>query len=240
MNLKQAQKVVSDYGGFIEYALYRYNVVVFLEGIPESLLPYPPPVIEDAINIVAKYYHDYGNNKKAEALHECHACLRFFKDDEKSILEAVKYSNKMPDLNTQLIKGFRSKEVQRYFLEKVDFQNPDFSSARKIIDIYNEFIKYTHIGLSYIFCQKIPATLLPFPKIHLAKALDTCLISDDKNTEVYTSVNAKLEDYVDAEAAINELIKNFSDKDKRNSIISDIKKYQLKYSMNTLLISELI
>ena len=251
MNLKQAQKIVHDYGGFIEWALFRYQIVIFIGSIPESLLPYPPKLIEEASNIVAKFYHDNGDKKKVEVIQECMCWLQAFEDDEKSILRAVKNFNekKFLELNTESIKGFRSNpnhqnHISGLFkdrpLDKVDFENPDFSTAHKTVAVYGEFLKYAHIGLSHIFCDNIPETLLPFPKIHLVKALDTCSIGDDKNTEAYTSGKAILEDYVDAELAISELIMNFSDKEKRESIISDIKKYQLKYTMATLLTSELI
>ena len=249
MNLKQAQKIVNDYGGFIECALFRYNITIFLEFIPESLLPYPPQLIEDAINIVAEYYHYCGDKETVNDLQRCGIHLLYFKDDQKAILAAVKNFNekKWLDLHTELIKDFRNSEGQQSYisgffkdmaLEKVDFENPDFTTARKIVDIYSTFLKYAHTGLSYIFCKKTPESLLPFPKIHLVKALDACSISDDKNTEVYTSGKAKLDDYVDAEVAISELIKNFSDKEIRDTIISNIKKYQLKYTMDTLLSSE--
>jgi len=239
MNLKQAQKVVSDYGGFLECAHWRFHAI-FLASIPESLLPYPPQYIEDALNIVSKSYHDNGDIEKVKLLQECHGWLLFFEDDEKSILEALKNFNekKMYDLIVELIKGFRGTPAQRNYisgffkdapLEKVDFENPDFSTAYKIMTIYSTFLKYAHMCLSFIFCQKIPESLLPFPKKHLIKALDACSIGDDKNAEVYTSGKAILEeDYVDDEVAMSELIKNFSDKEMRDSIIADIKDFQLR------------
>jgi len=239
MHLKQAQKVFSDYGGFIECAFFRFHTV-FLGIIPESLLPYSVKYIEEAFNIVAKYYHDKGDKKSVELLQRSIGWLLWFEDDEKAILEAVKNFNekKMYDLIVELIKGFRGTQGQKNYisgfftdihLEKVDFENPDFSTAHKIVEIYSIFLKYAHMRLSFIFCQKIPESLLPFPKKHLVKALDACSIGDDKNIEVYTSGKTILEeDYVDDEVAMSELIKNFSDKEMRDSIISDIKDFQLR------------
>lgn len=237
MNLQQAQKVVSDYGGFMECAILRFNTV-FMAGIPKSLLPYPLQYIEDAINTVAKSHHDIGNAAKVNTLQECHAFLLWFEDDEKAILETGKRFNekKWRDLVAELIRGYRStphhqKYISGFFtdrpLEKVDFEKPDFSTAYKIMTIYSTFLKYAHMCLSFIFCMKIPESLLPFPKQHLVNALDACSIGDDRNAEVYASGKTILEeDYVDDEVAISEMIKNFSDKDIRDSIISDIKEFQ--------------
>ncbi|MBN2270946.1 MAG: hypothetical protein JXN61_10050 [Sedimentisphaerales bacterium] len=245
MNLKQAQKVVSDYGGFMECALRPFHII-FMAYIPKSLLPYPLQYIEDAINIVGKYHHELGNTAKVNTLQECHAFLLGFEDDEKAILEAGTRFNekKWRDLVAELIRGYRSnpnhqKYISGFFTDKplmqVDFENPEYSAAYKIMTIYSTFLKYAHMGLSFIFCRKIPESFLPFPKQHLVNALDACSIGDDRNAEVYTSGKAILEeDYVDDEVAISEMIKNLSDKEIRASIISDIKKFQREsaYNMN--------
>lgn len=38
--------------------------------VPESFLPYPSDVLEEALNIIAKYYFDSGNQKMSENIKE--------------------------------------------------------------------------------------------------------------------------------------------------------------------------
>lgn len=242
MDLKEAEKIVSVYGGFIEWALWRLNAIFFY-NIPESLLPYSVKCIEEASNIVAKSYHDKGDKKTVEDIQRCKCLLVEFKNTEEAMFEVFERfkSKTWYDCSINIIKSCREvekKHISGYFkevpLEKVDFDNLNFYNISKVAEIYSRFIRHAHMRLSFIFCGQIPESLLPFPKESLAKAFTfyTNLYGstgDEEKSEAWAYGKTVLEeDYVDDDVALNQLIKNFSDKEVRDSIISDIKEYQLE------------
>lgn len=238
MDLKEAQKVVSDYGGFLEWLYFRLKPV-FWNKIPESLLPYSIQHIDDALNTVARHYHDKGDKKMVNNIQESQILLVSFVDDKEAILNSVKMlsDKKWFDGMMGLIKDFwqlygEPKHISGLFnnppIGKVDLENQDLSTDRKIVDIYTTFLKYAHMRLFFIFSQKIPESLLPFPKIYILKALETQandhdLVDNNENAELFTYGKTILEDYVEDEVAMAELIKNFTNIETRNSIIADIK-----------------
>ena len=228
----------------MEWVYWRLKPI-FWNKIPKSLLPYSVEYIEEALNIVAKSYHDKGDQKMVNNIQETQMCLISFVDDEEAILNSVEMlrDKKWFDGMLKIIQDFRQlygepKHISGFFkdapIEKVDFENPDYSTAHNIVKIYSTFLIYAHMLLSFIFCQKIPESLLPLPKKYIHKALDSHanlheLFGQDKSAELFNYSKTILdEDYVDDEIAINELVKNFSDKKTRDSIIFDIKEFQLK------------
>jgi len=237
MKIEEAEKITGNYGGFVEWLYFRLKPI-FWNKIPKSLLPYSIEYIEEALNIVAKSYHDKGSQGMVKSIQETQILLVSFVDDEEAILNSVDMlkDKKWLDGMLKIVKDFRHlygepKHISGFFketpFEKINFENPDFPTAYKIVDIYSTFLKYAHMRLSFIFCQKVPESLLPFPKKHLLKALDVCYVSDNKNAETYIYGKKFLEeDYTGDEAAMSGLIKNFSDKEIRDSIISDIREFQ--------------
>ena len=240
MNLEQAQDVVAEYGGFLEWANSRLRKI-FLGFYPKSLLPYSPQYIEEALNIVAEFYHSIRDKEKVKVLETCMGLTCNSKEDEKSIFQVLEFINdekwqklKWRDLMIENIKGFRTEDqnhISSYFKEKsyeeINFENPDYPTANIMYHIFCKFLTYAHKPLFFIFCRKVPESLLPFPKKHLLKALDCCSINDNINLEKYSAGKEILEDYIDDEVAIDELIKNFSNKETRDSIISVLKVYSL-------------
>jgi len=68
--------------------------VFFFSGIPESFLPYPKDVLEDALNIVAKSYWDEGDRKTSNLISGSISALIFYKKDEEAFQKASKdFSN---------------------------------------------------------------------------------------------------------------------------------------------------
>jgi len=238
MNLEEAREVVSDYGGFIEWAYFRFKPVLW-NKYPESLLPYSRESIDDALNIATKYYNKEGNQKMVNSIEEVHYLLTYFVDDEEAIINSVKLFKKKKwfGIMMKLIKDFprlygEPKHISRLFknppIGKVDLENQDQSTDYKIADIYSTFLKFAHMPLFTIFSQKIPESFLPFPRAYILKALDAQanihdLKGDEENAELFTYGKDILEDYTDDEVAMIELIKNFSNKKTRESIIVDLK-----------------
>ena len=67
---------------------------VFGPTIPESFLPYPKDVLEEALNIVAKHYYDSGNIQISKAIQETMPCILCYEENEKAWEEASKmFSN---------------------------------------------------------------------------------------------------------------------------------------------------
>ena len=160
MNLKQAQDVAAEYGGFLEWAHSRL-FTIFFSDIPESLLPYTPQYIEDSLNIVAENYHNHRDFEKVKLLQETIGTLIFYKDDEKAILQVLEFISeekwrdlRWRDLTIEKIKDFRTKDqkhISSYFKEKpfeeIDFENLDYSTAYKMVDITSRCLKSAHIPL---------------------------------------------------------------------------------------------
>lgn len=242
MDLQKAKKIVSAYGGFIERARWRLNAIFFY-NIPESLLSYSVECTKEACNIVAKHSYENGNKESVEDIERCMCWLGEFKDNEEAMLGALEKFKikKWYDLSIELTKSCRNVDkeyISKFFkdvpFEKVDFDNLDFYSASKAVEIYATYLKYGHMPLSYIFYQEIPESFLPFPKEDLIKALtfytNMSELTDNKeNADTYTYGKTILEkEYIDDEVAMSQLIKNLSDKEIRNSIISDLKNFQQK------------
>jgi len=62
--------------------------------IPESFLPYPKDVLEEALNIVAKHYYDSGNIQISKTIQETMACILWYEENEKAWEQAAKmFSN---------------------------------------------------------------------------------------------------------------------------------------------------
>ena len=87
MHLKDADKIVQEWGKHLEY-VYSKLAVVFMAHIPESFLPYPKIIIEEAINIVISHYQNIGNAQAVRGLKTVAAYLHCYKDDEEALVEA--------------------------------------------------------------------------------------------------------------------------------------------------------
>ncbi len=83
MTINEANKIFRDWK---EYAEINDKLMKFFmfSGIPESFLPYPKEMLEEALNIVAKNYFDSGDHKASEAVKNTIAFLIFYKSDEEA------------------------------------------------------------------------------------------------------------------------------------------------------------
>jgi len=61
---------------------------VFLAKKPKSFLPFPEEVLEEALNIVAKYYFDAGDIKLSKLIQESIPAIWQYTDDEAAFKEA--------------------------------------------------------------------------------------------------------------------------------------------------------
>ncbi|MGK5090244.1 hypothetical protein WDW86_22065 [Bdellovibrionota bacterium FG-2] len=243
MDLEEARKVVSDYGGFIECALTRLKII-FFTGIPVSLLPYSVDQIKEALGALTVFYHEKGDAKSLEAIRMTAFHLVYFIDDQEAMQKAVERlsSRDWHDTVIEIIKTFRNTPDQKTYIltnlqnagiESIDLENLDLPTADKMVDIFSTFLKFAHMRLSFVFRDNIPESLLPFRKTHLLQALDVQakihgLFGAKESQELFVYAKTLLEeDYVDDEVAVNELIKNLSNKEMRDSIVFDLRELQM-------------
>ena len=92
MTLNEANKIVQIYGKYLEYIGGKL-LTIFCARIPQSLLPYPKDVLEEALNIMAEYHHKAGNHNVVNSIQTTIAALIGYVDDEEAILQAAKNFN---------------------------------------------------------------------------------------------------------------------------------------------------
>jgi len=89
VTLEEASKIIDIWGKYLEFENSRF-MLLFLSSIPESFLPFPKVVIEEASNMMAKYHHNNGNKAGADAMQAASSWLIFYNDDEESLSTAAK------------------------------------------------------------------------------------------------------------------------------------------------------
>lgn len=82
MTFEKADKIVRDWK---EYMEINDKLGMIFISLPESFLPYPMEILEEAINIVAKSYYDEGDIKTSDIIKESVGFLVRYKDDEEAI-----------------------------------------------------------------------------------------------------------------------------------------------------------
>ena len=83
MEMNEAKMIFKSWQDYMEIA-DKFNRLML--PVPESFLPYPANVLEEALNIIAKYYFDSGNKKMSEKIKDLMAAylLPFFKINNKT------------------------------------------------------------------------------------------------------------------------------------------------------------
>lgn len=99
MTIEEADKIFNSWKEYGEINDKLMNFFMFT-GIPESFLPYPTSVLEEALNMIAKNSFDTGDFKKSEAIQNTIAFLLLYKNDN----EALNDITNSPILKTQIIK----------------------------------------------------------------------------------------------------------------------------------------
>lgn len=89
MELEEANKIVNAWGIHLEYFQGKLTFL-FGGNIPESLLPFPIETLEEALNIMAEYHHNNGNEEGCNVMKGGFGWLTAYKNDEEAILQATK------------------------------------------------------------------------------------------------------------------------------------------------------
>lgn len=242
MTLKQAEKVLYDeYAEFLQSDTNRFGAI-FPITPPVSFYPYHPKHIKEAINILKTDCEKKGEVSKIKAIENVEPFLWHIKEDEECMVKLVE-DVKWRDLSFKLVKDFQKNPNQISYIEKylegesfdkIDFNNLNTNTAKKLSEIVNLFFKNSYLLLNIIFETKVPESLLPFSKTKLIKLIDFLIEfynSANKNEEVeaYTFMkNYITDEYIDDEIAMKEFINNISNKDNRDSIILNLQNHQTK------------
>ena len=88
---------------------------LFSANIPESFLPFPKKMIEEAMSILAKHHHNTGNQEAVKAIRNSIGFLTAHTDDERAILEVLKVFND-PEWRKATLPAF--KEFQKKGIRK--------------------------------------------------------------------------------------------------------------------------
>jgi len=86
MTTEEANKIFQSWKEYIEINDKLWKIFT---DIPESFLPYPKEVLEEALNIIAKSYFDAGDRKTCDSIQANMCTLIKYKDDEEAIKAIV-------------------------------------------------------------------------------------------------------------------------------------------------------
>ncbi|MBU0648937.1 hypothetical protein KJ969_02445 [Patescibacteria group bacterium] len=88
MTFDEANKIFKVWSQFF-WPFHPVLFSIFLGKIPESFLPYPQDVLEEALNIVGKHYFDVGDYKTSEAMKGSIGSLCAYVKDEDALQSAA-------------------------------------------------------------------------------------------------------------------------------------------------------
>ena len=91
MIIDTASKIVDIWGKHIEYCSKLHNI--FVPHIPESFLPFPKEIIEEASNIITEQHYKNGDKGKGDSIKNTESFLLYYINDEEAILKSAKLWN---------------------------------------------------------------------------------------------------------------------------------------------------
>jgi hypothetical protein len=107
MDLEKAKRVFKDWQKFVEI---NDKLGLIFSSIPKSFLPYPPDILEGAMNAVAEDYFNAGDHKTAEDIQNSIVTLIRYEDDSKaleSMLKKLKIISEHPDLRDTYLNNLK-------------------------------------------------------------------------------------------------------------------------------------
>lgn len=119
MKVEHALKIVHVWGRHLDQ-IHGRLMMVFMMKIPESLLPFPLTIIEEAVKVLGEHFESEGRTKDLEDLRTGSVFLMWYIDDTLAIEEAAKNLNN-PKWRDSMIPGLR--QVQQTWVEGWEKQN---------------------------------------------------------------------------------------------------------------------
>ena len=126
MTLNDAREIVHIWGKYLECCQDRLQAL-FVGSIPESLLPYPPEILEEALNKVGKHYYDIGDREASELIQNSFRCLALYVEDEIALKGAAMKFN---DSELRSIISSKMKKVREDWIktQRIANKNDKISS----------------------------------------------------------------------------------------------------------------
>jgi hypothetical protein len=116
MTRDEAEIIFRDWQAYVEINDKLFQI--FGPSIPKSFLPYPPDVLEKAMNIIASGYFEAGDGNTCTMIQENISAILSYKDDE----EAIK----------NIVNGVRLKhvELRKIFIGKLQKSRDSWAKLR--------------------------------------------------------------------------------------------------------------
>ena len=116
MTKEEAEIIFRDWQAYVEINDKLFQI--FGPSIPKSFLPYPPDVLERAMNIIANGYFEAGDGSTSTMIQENISAILSYKDDE----EAIK----------NIVNGVRLKhvELRKIFIGKLQKSRDSWAKLR--------------------------------------------------------------------------------------------------------------
>jgi hypothetical protein len=113
MNQSEATKIFNVWTKW-SYPYHQLLFSIFQSQIPESFLPYPKHLLEEALNDVSKYYFDSGNYEYSKAIQNTISFLMFYSKDEDALINSAKCFSipEMANILTDSITRFKNEWVE--------------------------------------------------------------------------------------------------------------------------------
>lgn len=86
MTFDEADKIFKSWQEYVEIAGKLEKI---FSTIPESFLPYPVEILEEALNIVAKRYFDTGDRKMSKTIQETIAAFLWTHEKDETAIESM-------------------------------------------------------------------------------------------------------------------------------------------------------
>ena len=116
MTREEAEIIFRDWQAYVEINDKLFQI--FGPSIPKSFLPYPPDVLEKAMNIIANGYFEFGDGRTCTMIKENISIILSYKEDE----EAIK----------NIVNGVRLKhvELRKVFISKLQKSRDSWAKLR--------------------------------------------------------------------------------------------------------------
>jgi hypothetical protein len=109
MTHEQANKIFETWKEFVEFADKFHRL--FMCGVPESFLPYPHDVLEEALTIISKSYLDDGNKKMYDSIQSTMwSVIGGVKEDAEAFEQITKFlsmASEHPDLKATVLEKLK-------------------------------------------------------------------------------------------------------------------------------------
>ncbi len=116
MDISEAKQIFDVWRKWV-WPCHSMLFTIFCGQIPESFLPYPEDVLNEALTMMANYYYKYGNKEIAEAIIGTRDYISFYTKDEESV-EMLKKLLEIPGMQEALLEN-----ISRYKKDWEDWLN---------------------------------------------------------------------------------------------------------------------